>query len=91
LEPRFVGVLLSFSRDLPERGDYNGRVCVTQGQKVLEFFSASTRKANGQQAIMACPEVALSADYPDCDRLIIKASIGHHLREPMRRGRSRKT
>jgi len=48
---------------------------------MLEFFSASTRMANPQRAIMECLEVALGVGNPDCDLVIINASIGHNLRE----------
>jgi hypothetical protein len=48
---------------------------------VLEFFSASTRMANPQRAILECLEVAFGVDNQDCDLVIINASIGHNLRE----------
>lgn len=48
---------------------------------MLEFFSASTRMANPQRAILECLEVALGTGSSDCDLLIINASIGHSLRD----------
>jgi hypothetical protein len=46
---------------------------------MLEFYSASTRMANSQRAIMECLEVALGEGSQGCDLVIINASIGHHL------------
>lgn len=46
---------------------------------MLEFYSASTRMANSQRAIMECLEVALGTDTEDCNLVIINASIGHRL------------
>ncbi|MCM8610660.1 FIST N-terminal domain-containing protein [Accumulibacter sp.] len=46
---------------------------------MLEFFSASTRMANPQRAIVECLEVALGEAHHDCDLVIINASIGHQL------------
>ncbi len=55
---------------------------------MLEFFSASTRMANPQRAIMECLEVALGLDNQDCDLVIINASIGHDLRALVAQTRS---
>lgn len=46
---------------------------------MIEFYSASTRMANPQRAIMECLEVALGTDTENCDLVIINASIGHRL------------
>jgi hypothetical protein len=46
---------------------------------MLQFYSASTRMANPQRAIMECLEVALGIENQDCDLVIINASIGHKL------------
>ena len=43
---------------------------------MLQFFSASTRMVNSQNAISECMESALGADK-SCDLVIINASIGH--------------
>ncbi|MET0068285.1 MAG: FIST N-terminal domain-containing protein [Candidatus Thiodiazotropha sp.] len=48
---------------------------------MLNFYSASTRMANPQRAIMECLEVALGLEDQSCDLVIINASIGHRLEE----------
>jgi hypothetical protein len=55
---------------------------------MLEFFSASTRMANPQRAIMECLEVALGERGDDCDLLIINAAIGHPLGDLIARTRA---
>ena len=46
---------------------------------MLEFGSANTRAVNAERAVLDALETAYGTSSPDCDLLLINATVGHDL------------